>query len=72
MNKTGGIIMALFGKKENREEKQLKEQQEFLEKYGLDNLDEKDLEILKRITQDLAGNKWFKAGMALSLTKAEE
>lgn len=64
--------MALFGKKENREEKQLKEQQEFLEKYGLDNLDEKDLEILKRITQDLAGNKWFKAGMALSLTKAEE
>lgn len=64
--------MGLFGNKDNKEEKELKEQQAFLEKYGLENLSPEDLKILKRITQDLAGNKWFKAGMALSFAKAEE
>lgn len=64
--------MALFGNKESTEEKQAREEKEFLEKYGLEGLNPEDMKILSRITQDLAGNKWFKAGMALSFAKAEE
>lgn len=64
--------MALFGNKENAEEKQAREEKLFLEKYGLENLGPEDMRILKRITSDLAGNKWFKAGMALSFARAEE
>lgn len=64
--------MGMFKNKEDKEDKKLKEQQEFLEKYGLQDISEEDLKILKRITQDLTGNKFFKAGMALSFAKAEE
>ena len=64
--------MALFGGKEDKEDKQEKEVQKFMQKYQLEDLDEKDLMVLKRITADLAGNKFFKAGMALSFAKAEE
>jgi hypothetical protein len=64
--------MALFGGKDNKEEKRQEEMQKFMEKYQLEDLDEKDLVVLRRISQDLAGNKWFKAGMALSFAKAEE
>jgi hypothetical protein len=64
--------MGLFGSKESPEEKQAKEQQKFLEKYGLENLTQADLVILKRISADLVANKWFKAGLALSFAKAEE
>ncbi|WP_051585920.1 hypothetical protein [Caldanaerobius polysaccharolyticus] len=64
--------MSLFGKKETPEEKQQKELQMFMDRYQLEDLDEKDLIVLRRISQDLAGNKWFKAGMALSFAKAEE
>lgn len=56
----------------NKEEKQQKELQVFMDRYQLDDLDEKDLVVLRRISQDLAGNKWFKAGMALSFARAEE
>jgi hypothetical protein len=68
----GGGAMALFGNKENAEDKRAQEEKEFLEKYGLENLNPEDMKILKRITSDLAGNKWFKAGMALSFARAEE
>ncbi|WP_053219956.1 hypothetical protein [Virgibacillus senegalensis] len=65
--------MGLFGgnneKKQSKEEKQL---QKFMEKYQLEDLDEKDLVVLQRIANDLAGNNFFKAGMALSFAKAEE
>jgi hypothetical protein len=64
--------MALFGNKESAEDKQAREEKLFLEKYGLENLGSEDMKILKRITSDLAGNKWFKAGMALSFARAEE
>ncbi|MFM1654028.1 hypothetical protein ACI7RC_18290 [Brevibacillus sp. B_LB10_24] len=64
--------MALFGNKETKEEKQEKEMEKFLEKYNLDEISEKDLKILRRISADLVGNKWFKTGMALSFAKAEE
>lgn len=63
--------MAIF-KKESREEKQSKEMQKFMEKYKLEELDEKDLVVLKKIATDLAGNNFFKVGMALSFAKAEE
>lgn len=43
-----------------------------LDKYQLDELGEKDLVILRRIANDLAGNNFFKAGMALSFAKPEE
>lgn len=64
--------MALFGKKEATEEKQQRELNEFKARYGLEDLSAQDLAIVQRVAQDLVGNKWFKAGMALSFAKAEE
>ena len=64
--------MALFGGKEGKEDKELKELEKFMEKYQLEELDEKDLVVLRKISLDLMGNKFFKAGMALSFAKAEE
>lgn len=64
--------MALFGKKETKEEKEERKLQEFMERYQLENLDEKDLVVLQRIANDLVGNSFFKVGMALSFAKAEE
>ncbi len=66
----------MFGSKESKEakkqEKEQKEVQKLLEKYQLEEISEKDLVVLKRIANDLAGNGMFKAGMALSFAKAEE
>lgn len=61
----------LFGgkSKQTKEEKQL---EKYMEKYQLEDLDEKDLIVLQRIANDLVGNRFFKAGMALSFAKAEE
>lgn len=64
--------MALFGEKRTKEEKAADEMQKFMVKYQLDDLDNKDLVVLKRIAEDLAGNGFLKAGMALSFAKAEE
>ncbi|WP_425539405.1 hypothetical protein [Microaceticoccus formicicus] len=64
--------MALFGKKETKEEKEERKLQEFMERYQLESLDEKDLIVLQRIANDLVGNNFFKVGMALSFAKAEE
>ena len=62
----------MFGGKEKRDDKQQRELEKFMARYQLEDLDEKDLVVLRRITQDLAGNKWMKAGMALSFAKVEE
>lgn len=64
--------MALFGEKKSKEEKQQEKLQKFMDRYQLEDLDEKDLVVLQRIATDLTGNTWFKAGMALSFAKAEE
>lgn len=64
--------MGLFGSKETKDEKQQKELEKFMDKYQLEDLDEKDLVVLKKIASDLAGNNFFKVGMALSMAKAEE
>ena len=64
--------MAVFGEKKSKEEKEQEKLQKFMDKYQLEDLDSKDLIVLKRIAGDLAGNQFFKAGMALSFAKAEE
>lgn len=64
--------MGLFGEKKSEEEKQNELLEKFMQKYQLEELDGKDLVILKRIAVDLAGNGFFKAGMALSFAKGEE
>ena len=47
--------MALFGKKESKEEKKERERQELIVKLGLDYLDDKDMETVQQIMIDLAG-----------------
>lgn len=64
--------MGLFGNKETAEERQKRELQKFMNRYQLEDLDEKDLVVLQRIANDLAGNSAFKMGMAFSFAKAEE
>lgn len=64
--------MALFNSKENKEDKKQQEINSFIEKYQLDEIDDKDLIIIKKIATDLIGNNLLKAGMALSFAKAEE
>lgn len=63
--------MGLFGEKKTKEEKQRNKVQKVLEKYQLDEINDKDLQVIKRIMVDLAGNNFFKAGMALSFSKPE-
>ncbi|MEK7059301.1 MAG: hypothetical protein AAB971_00915 [Patescibacteria group bacterium] len=71
--------MGLFKSKEDKELQQQEKVLKVLEKYGL-NLDgynskdiqEKNIENIKRIASDLVGNGMFKTGMALSFAKAEE
>lgn len=64
--------MALFGEKQTKEEKEMEQMRKFMEKYQLEDVDQKDMVVLRRIANDLAGNGFFKAGMALSFAKAEE
>lgn len=68
--------MALFGDKTSKQEKieakREKQLQDFMDRYQLEDLDDKDLIVLERIAADLAGNKFIKAGMALSFAKAED
>ncbi|HEO7810552.1 TPA: hypothetical protein VBM43_000791, partial [Streptococcus agalactiae] len=44
----------------------------YLSQRGIDNLNEKSNVQVRRVINDLAGNGFFKAGMALSFAKAEE
>jgi hypothetical protein len=62
-------MLALF---KSQEEKDEFFQQKIMDKYSLEELDEKDLKIIKRIMNDLAGNGLFKIGMAFSFAKSEE
>lgn len=64
--------MGLFGEKQTKEEKEMEQMRKFMEKYQLEDIDQKDMVVLRRIANDLAGNGFFKAGMALSFAKAEE
>lgn len=68
--------MAIFKsadeKAQIKQEKELKELQKFLDKYNLEQLEPMDLQIVKKIATDLAGNGMLKTGMALSFAKAED
>ena len=64
--------MALFNSKETKDDKKQQEINKFMEKYQLEEIDDKDLVIIKKIAKDLIGNNLLKAGMALSFAKAEE
>lgn len=65
--------MGIFGgEKQTKEEKQKTKTDEMMKKYGLDGMEGKDVESVKRIVNDLVGNNFFKAGMALSFAKAED
>ncbi len=64
--------MALFNSKENKDDKKQQEINNFMAKYQLEEIDDKDLVIIKKIATDLIGNNLLKAGMALSFAKAEE
>lgn len=58
----------MFGKKESKEEKAQRELQEFMDKYQLSELTEKDAENIRKIAKDLAGTGFIKAGLALSFS----
>lgn len=64
--------MGIFGERETKEEKQARKERELLKKYGLQNVNKKDLESIKTILNELAGTGLMKTGMALSFAKAEE
>lgn len=66
--------MALFGGKgkETAEEKEARQVAELMEKYGLENISNKDADAIRRILKDLAGTGFMKTGLALSGVKAEE
>lgn len=65
--------MGLFGgNKETKEDKQARKERELLEKYGLENLSGKDLESVKAIVAELAGNKWLETGALFSGAKSED
>lgn len=66
--------MDFFNKNKDKDKKTKEEKQidKFMKKYQLEDLDESDLIVLQRIANDLIGNNFFKAGMALSFAKSEE
>ena len=57
--------MALFGGP-SKEEKQAQELEKFMQRYHLDDLDPRDLETVRSIASDLAGNGMLKLGISLS------
>lgn len=58
--------MSIFGRRESFEERKAMEMKEFTQKYNLESMSEKDLELVKKVASDLAGNGLMKFGMALS------
>lgn len=64
--------MGLFDVKETKEEKQAKKIQDLLNKYGLNELhDNQDIESIKLIASEMAGNNLIELGTTLS-GKAED
>lgn len=58
--------MALFGERLSKEEKQAQEIARMVEKYHLDDLAPEDLDTVKQIAADLAGNGLISFGVGLS------
>ena len=58
--------MALFGAKETKEDKAARKAQAVMDKYGLSEIDSKDLESVRTITNSLMGNSLIELGNALT------
>lgn len=64
--------MGFFGDKRTYEQRQREQQErleEFMERYQLEDLDEKDMVVLERIANDPTRNSLIKTGMNLSAAK---
>jgi len=59
----------MFKSKEEKQQEQLKK---FMDKYHIDELSAKDLEIVRNIAVDLVGNGALKMGMAFSFADTSE
>ena len=57
--------MALFGAKESKEDKAARKAQALMERYGLTEIEPKDLESVRTITNSLMGNSMIELGTAL-------
>lgn len=58
----------MFGSKESKEEKKARKEQELLQKYGLNELNNpSDIESVRKIVAELAGTGMIETGMTLSL-----
>ncbi len=65
--------MALLKSKESKEEKKERKEQELLEKFGLEDLsDPRDVEAVRTIAREMAGNNLFEVGMLLNFKAKEE
>lgn len=65
--------MGLFNKNgESKEDKKARKEAELLAKFGLEDLTGKDLESVKTIISELAGNKFLESGALLSGAKSED
>lgn len=65
--------MALLKGKESKEEKKERKEQELLEKFGLEDLhDPRDIETVKTIAREMAGNSLFEIGALLNFKAKEE
>lgn len=58
--------MALFGTKETKEDKAARKAQAIMDKYGLSELDAKDLESVRTISCSLMGNSLIELGNTLT------
>lgn len=65
--------MGIFGgNKKSKEEKQQEKMNEFMERYQLEDIDEKDLVVLQRIANDLMSNKLIQEGRVLAFADVVE
>jgi len=55
--------MGLFSSREEKEEKKVQEMKKIIKKYKLENLDENDLIVLRKIAIDLAEGEIIKTSM---------
>jgi hypothetical protein len=58
--------------KETKEDKEARQVAEYMAKYGLNSLNEKDAATIRQILYDLAGTGLMRTGLALGGIKAEE
>ena len=57
--------MALFGGKESKEDKAARKAQAVMDKYGLSEIDQKDVDAVRTITYSLMGNGMIELGNTL-------